>query len=231
MNGAALINSVCYDVGKIQTVTTDTNLRLVILDWLNRTIRFISSKHKHWTWLEKTAYFNTVASQMSYDMPSDIDLSGRKIFTLRQKDSPTKLTYIDQKYFDELEPNPTGTGNPEFYTIYASNLRLYPIPASAIVIYERYLKTITSLTDASSSTTDIPEKFDEIILAGAKVHAFRMFPKWGDSKEQKIIFEAGIDDMIRDNNVALDDDGTQYKHRIRKPEMRRVDPYDESNVG
>lgn len=232
MNGEEHINACLYDVGKIQTVSTDTNLRTIALNWLNRVIRHIASRDKQWTWLEKAVSFNTVEDVMSYSPMTDLDLSGRKILSIRQKETPKKLIYIDQQYFDELEPKPDSrTGNPEFYTLWGQTIKLWPVPADVYTMYVRYIKTITAFTDATASTSDIPEKFDDVIQDGMKIHAFRMFPKWGNSANQVLVFESGIRNMKIDNTEILDDDGYQYAHTIGKRELREAFPFDESSVG
>jgi hypothetical protein len=226
MTGQGFINSFMQDVGRIQVLTTDTNLRSLALDWLNRVIRYISGRSEHWTWLEKSATFSTVANQMTYDYPSDIDLSGRKVFTIRQKDSPAKLIFINQRYLDELVPEPdTVTGNPLYYTMFASGIRLYPIPDAVYTMYIRYIKLITAFSDSAASTSDIPAKWDDVVLDGMKMHGFRVFPEWGDANSQKNIFEAGIQTMIRDNDIELDNDYQSDSHSIPSPRLTEMYPW------
>ena len=221
--GDAFINEILYDVGKIQTVSTDTNFRVLALAWLNRTLSDIQSRQPHWRFLETSATFPTVASQMSYDLPTDID--GYKIFDLRQKDSDVKLTYIDQRRFDELEPDPTtSTGNPYVYTIFADSLRLWSVPSSIITMYIRYMKNIDKLTDSGASDTDIPERFEQVVLDGAKIHAYRYEEGWGDVNSQVALYEAGIQKMITDNSHTNDDDGVSERHGDRVMVYPRFNP-------
>jgi hypothetical protein len=221
MNGKEFIDALFYDIGKYQVLITDTNLRVIALSWLNRIKNEISSRHEHWTWLEQTAIFNTVASQMTYDLPTDIDLSGNKVMDLRQKTSPAKLIYISQKRLDELDPNPTRTGNPTHWTKWANQIRLYPIPSSVITMYLRYM--LDKATDYNDEivTSQIPVKFDWVVNAGMKKYAFAMFPRWGNVAEANSLFENGIGNMLSDNNIVLDDDqlseGRNTHNRISEP--------------
>lgn len=211
-NGEALINSLMYDVGKVQVLTTDTNYRVMALDWLNRILRDIAGRHSDWNWLQKSATFNTVADQMSYDLPTDLLDGGFKIYDMRQKESPSPIVYIDQRRFDELEPDPTdSSGNPFYYTLYADTLRLWPVPDDVYAIYMRYVKNITTMTDGAT-TCETPVQYDDVVVDGMKVHAFRYEPEWGDTTKQKIIYESGIQRMIRDNDLTLDDDGVTERH-------------------
>lgn len=232
MNGQGIINSVMYDLMKIQTVSTDTNLRAMILDWLNRTIRNIAARHEQWTWLETSATFTTVANQLTYDLPSDCDLSGRKIITLRQLETPQKLIYVNQQRMDEIEADPTDTtGNPELYTIFGAYIRLWPTPDAVYTIYERYIKTITAYTDAADSTSDIPAKYEDVIVSGVLAHAYKIFKNAGDANAERLLFEAGVERMIQDNNSELDSDGTSYAHSLTPYQFRPPFPYNESGVG
>jgi len=213
MTGKSFIDNLFYDLNRYSLLTTDTNLRVISLAWANRVIKDISGRNQHWVWLEKTSTFPTVAAQMTYDLPTDID--GNKILSLKQETTPAKLIYINQRRLDELEADPTtSSGNPLYYTLWAGDVRLWPVPSAAITMYLRYLKVITELSDSASSTTDIPTKWDEVVLDGMKVHAFRMFPSWGDSLRQKAVYENGIILMKRDNDALIDEDGISEPHGL-----------------
>ena len=231
MDGKSFIDELMMDVGKIQNLTTDANLRSIALRWLRRVIKDISARHPHWTWLESTQTFPTLNEIMSYDLPLDIDLSGHKLFDLRQYTTPAKLVYISQRRFDELQPDPTiQTGAPLYYTIFATSLKLWPVPDAAINMYMRYIKTIAVISDSETSTTDIPAKFDEVVLDGAKVHAFKYFPEWGDSREQKQIYEGGVLEMKRDNNISLDSENFSYSDRDSAGVLKEY-PYQNQRIG
>ena len=202
------------------------------LDWLNRTARKIAGSDPHWRFLEKTATFSTVASQMSYDLPSDIDLSGNKIISLKQNESPTKLIYIDQRSFDSLEPDPTtSSGYPYWYTTYGKYLRLYPVPDSAITIYMRYIKTIDNFADNSTEHADLPDKWQDVVLDGMKIHAFRYEPEWGNADNQMVVFEAGLKKMRDDNKITIDDDQVSWSHPFAPRQMQEAYHIDRTSVG
>jgi len=232
MDGKSYIDNLFYDIGRYTLLTTDTNLRIIALAWANRVIKDISSRKPHWVWLEKTSSFPTVIDQVSYDLPTDIDLSGRKVVSVRQTSTPAKLVYVSQHRMDELEADPTvSSGNPLFYTLWSSYIRLFPMPSAVITMYMRYIKTITPLTDSAVSTTDIPDKFSEVVLDGMKVHAFRMFPKWGDSNAQKVIYEQGILRMIEDDNAEIDADNISGAHIPGNDGLIPPYHFDNTNVG
>lgn len=221
MNGAALIDSLMYSVGKVQTKATDTNYRTIALDWLNLILKDVNSRQPHWKWLEKTSTFDTVATQMSYDLPTDID--EYNIYDMRQTESPAKLIYIPQRRLDSLDPDPTtNTGDPTHWTVFADSLRLYPVPSQAITITMRHLRLITAATDAATAL-DIPDKYSETILNGLKIHGYNYEPEWGSSADSRIVYELGIDRMIKDNSTIIDDDGISESHAFIGKSI--VEPY------
>lgn len=231
MNGEQLINDIMRDTGKIQTLTTDTNYRAMALRWANRVKNYIGSRHPKWTWLEVNGNFDTVDNRMSYDIPSGVgtapamNKSGHKVISLRQKDSPAKLTYIHQSIFDALEPDPTQTtGNPTIYTFNANSLRLWPVPDAVYTMYLRYAKYMPDdFADNGTEHADLPKQWEWVVLAGMRELAFRYEPEWGDYKAEHIIFEDGVSKMIDDNNLTLDSDDVSKGHGENDTEL--IEPY------
>ena len=231
MNGQSIINSIMYKTGKIQVLTTDTNYRTMVLDWLNDVKDDISSRHPHWNWLEKTATFYTVADQMSYDRPGDMDLSGIKIVSLKQTESPTKLFYVNQGRFDELQPKPTdSSGNPYLYTVYSDAIRLWPVPNDAIQMTLRYMKINADDFTDGTDTSDIPEQYKKVILDGVLIDAFNYEPQWGNSDKARMAYEDGILRMMRDNDTALDDSSVSERHPS-EPDYLATPHFDRTDVG
>lgn len=214
MDGQGLINATMRCVGKAQVLTTDTVYRATALVWLNLVKNDICSRHPHWSWLEKTVTFDCTADQLSYDIPSDISKSGRKTWSLRQKETPIKLSYVNQRRFDELVANPIlTTGNAYYYTISSGSLRLWPMPNASYTLYLRYLlDEADDFTDASTDHAQIPTQYDKVFLDGMLVFAYQFSPAWGNPALQTQIYEAGIGRMIRDDDITLDADHVSSKH-------------------
>ncbi len=231
MNGNTFIDEVMYSVGKIQTVSTDTNFRILATSWLNRVIKDIQTRQPRWRWLEKTATFPTVVNQMSYDLPSDLQGGGDKIYDIRQKDSPVKLRYIDQGTLDLLEPDPgDSSGDPFHYTVFSDSLRLWPVPSSVMTMYIRYLKNITALADTATAN-EIPSQYDNVVIDGALVHAYRYEEGWGNPQTQIQLYEAGVARMIRDNAQVVGDDGVTLAHPYKRSTLKEPYTYDNTSVG
>ena len=62
-------------IGILDKNPSDTEYRAFILKCLNLTLKDISARQVDWHWkfLEKTVTTSTVADQMDYDLPTDID--------------------------------------------------------------------------------------------------------------------------------------------------------------
>lgn len=67
-----------------------------------------------WSFLRRKTTFATVSGTEDYVLPRDLD----KVSILRQTSSPTKLIQIPDEKFFELVPNPTATGNPQWYRLW-----------------------------------------------------------------------------------------------------------------
>ena len=67
-----------------------------------------------WTFNRRKHSITTVASTENYQLPRDLD----KVGLIRQTSSPQKLLYVPDELFYEFIPNPTATGNPQYYRIW-----------------------------------------------------------------------------------------------------------------
>jgi len=222
MDGKSFIDQTMEDLDRFDNKVTDTTYRAIALNWLNRVLKNIGTMQDgfHWRFLEKTATFPTVTSQLTYDLPSDID--GYKVFDLRQQTTDVKLTFKPQEWIDLYWPDPTVTsGNPLFYTLFASSMKLIPLPASAITMYIRYIKGITALTDSAASSTDVPAKWDDVIIQGALAKAYKFDKRIEDSIDAQNQFEKGIERMQLDNECIIDNSPIAQGHRTVGIEMPR----------
>ena len=222
MNGKDLIDSLMYDLDKFQNLTTDTDYRTMALDWINRIIDDIAAKQDqfHWRFLEATKTFSTVADQMSYDLPDDID--GYKILSLRDKTNDRKYTFIDQDDLDKNVPDPSeSTGSPYLYTLWANALKLWPIPSSVFTAYLRYIKTMTTLQDNTTVTSEIPDKWKNVVLSGAKELAYTFDKRFTEASLMAVKYANGVNDMKIDNEMIIDRLITAKSHRRTKGRGRR----------
>lgn len=119
---------------------------------------------------EATATFSTVANQELYgsaalsDIPTII-----KILSMRINSTGTFTTYLNGVDNDTIEDIQDGTvkGAPNFYSRFANQIRLYPIPNAVWSIKISYITTLTALS-ADSDSNAWTNDAEEVIRQAAK---------------------------------------------------------------
>lgn len=226
MTGSQFLDFLCgtsTSIGLMDKSGQDTAYRSFMLSCLNLTLKDIQNRQHgfHWKFLEKTATASTVANQLDYDLPTDID--GRKVFGVFDRTQDITYRYIDHDEFTRKVPDPSdNTGDTVWYTIWAGNLKFFPIPDGAWTYYIQYIKQITPLADDSNSC-EIPAKYDGVIIDGALRYAYKFDPQMGQEANQIQIYENGILTMQRDNSAQIDNLSVMQSHRYRN--YRIVEPY------
>jgi len=202
-------------IGLLDKNVNDTSYRAFMLDCLNLVLKDIQNRQQswHWRWLEKTATAPTVAGQIDYDLPTDVDTN--KIFAVYDRTNDRTYGYLPYDEFVKLIADPSNSsGEAVLYTFWASMIKLWPIPASVITFYLDYISLITALTDATVAC-EIPAKYDNVVIDGALVYGYKFDPDMGDWKQQQAIYEAGIAKMIADNGAMINELGRTQGHRTR----------------
>ena len=194
----------------------DTSFRAFVLQCLNLVGKDIQTRQDqwHWRWLEKTVTTTTVAEQMDYDLPDDIDTN--KIFKVFDRNNDITYTYVEHDKFLRFVPDPSNNiGSTMFWTFWANKMKLYPIPSDARTVFLKYIQTLSELTDSDSSTWEVPSKYDPIIIDGVMVYVYKFDPEIGDWKTQQQAYELGVQKMQRENSMMIDDLGSTESHRTR----------------
>jgi hypothetical protein len=223
--------------------SNDTAWRGLALKWLNLILKDIQSRQEsfHWRFLEVLgATFNTAAADYDYAfatiLPTTL-IDTTKTIHVYQKTDDITLTFIPyerfrQKVADETEDS----GTPRWYSIYANNLLLWPIPDSVVVAhYIDYIKLITAATD-SSTTLDIPDKYEKVIIDGMLEYAYMLEPEKGNRAEQHLIYEDGILKMKQENQQIIAENVLPVSHRERHnagdadSQNSSVFPLDNANI-
>jgi hypothetical protein len=203
-------------IGLLDKNINDTSYRAFMLSCLNLVLKDIQNRQQswHWRWLEKTATAPTVAAQIDYDLPTDVDTN--KIFAVYDRTKDRTYKYIPYERFVRLVADPSNSsGDSVWYTFWASMIKLYPIPASVITFYLDYVSMVTALTDAAVSC-ELPAKYDPVVIDGALTYAYKFDPDMGVWTQQQAIYEAGIAKMIADNNMMINDGGETESHRFKR---------------
>lgn len=203
MTGQQFLDFLCSKNGQIGMLDKnyqDTSYRAFMLDCLNLVLKDISTYQVgwHWRFLEKSATAPTVADQHTYDLPTDIDT--HKIEALSDRTYDRKYIFVPYDRFSRMFPDPSvSTGSSIYWTLFANVIRLFPVPNTVWTMYIDYVKKITALTDSGSSNTDVPPKYDHIIIAGARAYAYGFDPDLGNEAQQIQIYKDGLDRMMSEN--------------------------------
>lgn len=202
MNGSSILNTFCGSSsvhGLMDKNSSDSKYRTTALGWLNLIIKDIAKRQKNWHWrfLEKTATASTVANQMDYDLPTDIDTN--KIFAISDRTQDRTYIYVPYEKFIRRVADPSNnSGNPIWWTFWANVIKLYPVPSSVWTFYLNYIKVMASATD-SSTTLDIPDKYEPVVINGLLMYGYKFDPDMGDFGTQKAVYDADADDMVSEN--------------------------------
>jgi len=241
MTGESFLNFLCGTSGRIGMLDCnidDTEYRGLVLQWLNLVIKDIAGRQQDWHYrfLEKTVTASTVADQLDYDLPTDID--GYKVFSVLDRTHNHTYRFCPHDKFLRFVPNPSlSTGAPYLYTVWAGNLKLWPVPSSVFTIYLKYVKTLTALADDSNST-EIPAKYDSVVIDGVLVWAYKFDPQLGNADNQARIYEwgaggapgmptGGVQGLVLDNRININELGSSQSHRSRRREFQTPYPIEE----
>ena len=138
-----------------------------ITDYLNDTIREVSSRHT-WPFLEKVVEGPLTIGETTYDEQTDHDVTLDSY--LIHPDSTTDvslLTYLGHDEFFSIFPNPDAStqNRPTHWTTFAGNITFNCPPDQAYVFRQRYYKVPTALSQSSDVPT-VPERYKEVLLRG-----------------------------------------------------------------
>lgn len=89
----------------------------------------------------------------------------------------TILIEDNGRAFDEDDPNLDTTGNPLYFTVEGAFYRLYPVPAGAYKIRDRYWQLPDALS-ANANTSDLPIECENLIIAIAQMNILDYLQKY-----------------------------------------------------
>jgi len=226
MTGQSFLNFLCGTTGQLGILDKNVNdsaFRAFMLQCLNLVLKDIQNEQTNWHWrfLEKTATAPTVADQMDYTLPTDIDTN--KIFAVFDRTNDRTYRYIPYERFVKLVADPSNnTGDPTFWTLWANVLKLYPVPSSVITFFMNYIQLITPLTDANTSC-EIPAKYDVVVIHGALKWAYQFDPKLGSYADMAALYEKGLDNMKTENATIISEYSVSESHREKYNQNNDVD--------
>ena len=182
----------------ISDVTAATGHALIATNLINEAQNEIANKTR-WYSLYATDSFSTVASTAEYAVPTDLG------FTIDLVDE-TNNWVIDEditRSFDTADPDGDNTGIPRFFTLQATNWRLYPIPAGVYTIRERYWKTPATLS-ANANTSDLPIEAENALFYLALSEMQEYLKAFEQADRTRIKYKESLKEATAANKKKID---------------------------
>ena len=224
MTGQNFLNVVCGSStveGLLRYDPNDAKARVTVLGWLNLVLKDLANRQQnfHWRFLEKQATFNTAASDFDYALATiAVDIDTTKFVNVYDKTDDNTYIYKPYEEFRKLIADETiSTGSRFWYSIFAGNLLLWPLPAGIVSTSIDYVRVFTDATDAATAI-DVPSKYDPVLVDGVLVYAQMFDPKRvNPAINFQSKYEDGVRRMIQDNSMIIDDMPRLGSHRSRQP--------------
>ena len=207
-----LINNVLRDLNEVEltssTFSSSRGIQTAVKDYINRAIDDIINADTEWPFTVVNKSFTTGAGTRLYSR-SEIGATNTKTvdfdsFTFLEASDKKEITleYITySEYLDnyhERDTDPTGDSRavPEFvYENPDQSIGLSPVPDKATyTIKYVYYATHTALS-ASTDTSDIPDRFENVIIERAKYYAFTLRGDVQNAQLAQLQFEKSIKRM------------------------------------
>lgn len=206
----------------VESVTDQVNMPQKIVDWIADADEYIQSLWRDWNFLWAQHSVATVVGTRQISKPSDWGAWDKDSMYLNySSDEYIKLHEIDyldwrRSYGPGVQENDEPHG---FVILPNNNIYLEPAPDAVYTFSADYWKTVTRMS-ANTSTSAIPEKFQRIILAQAKIY-------YAEHEEFPTVFELANIEFAKlyKDLMAAELPGDRDKMRISKDVSRmRVVP-------
>lgn len=178
-------------------------------------------------WYEVTAFTSTTAltinpsfgqdtdTSMTYTLRKiyySLDTDVNRILSVKQYNTPIKLTQVAAGALDRAQPNITATGAPTAYALFRLDptitsqygtqrqLQFYPSPNDEYNIEVRYIKLLSELS-GNSDISQIPQQFHDVLIDLAEYYGSK-FINDSMSKQSALLAqaEAGIRRMKEEDS-------------------------------
>lgn len=134
----------------------------VSLGRLNEAQRYITSQ-TDFRELFASSDVSATNGTSGYTLPTDYQRV-YSVFTVDSDGTQIPLTQIDPAAYDEMG---TGTsGKPSYYTIFGSEIKLWPVPDGDYTVRVRYFRNPADLV-SSNDVSEIPERYHHLLVSYA----------------------------------------------------------------
>lgn len=146
--------------------------------------------------------------RVSLALPADY----KTIFNVRLAGIPKPLVYRPRRLHDRTVIDQTSSSEPYGYDLYlvgrSGKLRILPPPSGADTVILRYYRRMTMPSQTSSAGLDLPEDYEDVFVAAAKVHFLvdksdRNATQWGYWNQYAT---EGLKEIRKDERLVEDED-------------------------
>lgn len=169
----------------------------VCTELINAAVHAIEVKHD-WPWLEAVETINTVNGTDTYTPASgwmrtvSVTISGRPP--------------LERRTIEEIDLLLGASGDPRFYTVFAEQIVVRPVPTSALAMKHRYIKTETDLS-AGSDTPLIPAAYHQAVVSLAAHYGFRRSNQLADAGAALAEYQQWEDRMLTRGDRLSEENG------------------------
>ena len=207
-----LINNVLRDLNEVELTSSNFSssrgIQTAVKDYVNRAIDDIINADTEWPFTVVNKSFTTTAgtrlytrSALSTTNTKTVDFDSFTFLEAADKKETTLEFLTYSEYLDnyhERDTDPTGNSRaiPEFvYENPDQSIGLSPVPdKSTYTVKYFYYATHTALS-GSTDTSDIPERFENVIIEKAKYYAYTLRGEVQNAQLSQMQFEKSIKRM------------------------------------
>tara|TARA_A100001391_G_scaffold203056_1_gene194358 strand:+ start:264 stop:950 length:687 start_codon:yes stop_codon:yes gene_type:complete len=207
-----LINNVLRDLNEVEltssTFSSSRGIQTAVKDYVNRAIDDIINADTEWPFTVINKSFTTAAGTRLYTR-SAIGATNTKTvdfdsFTFLEAADKKEITleYITySEYLDNYHERDTDpTGNSRAIPVYVyedpqNNIGLSPVPDKATYTVKYYYYATHTALSSATDTSDIPDRFENVIIERAKYYAFSLRGDLQNAQLAQMQFEKSIKRM------------------------------------
>ena len=207
-----LINNVLRDLNEVEltssTFSSSRGIQTAVKDYVNRAIDDIINADTEWPFTVTAKTFTTTAGKRLYSRSdlstTDTETIDYDSFTFLEAadKKETTLDYISHaEYLDNYHERDTDqTGNSRAIPVYVyedpqNNIGLSPVPDKATYTVKYYYYATHTALSGSTDTSDIPDRFENVIIERAKYYAFTLRGDVQNAQLAQLQFEKSIKRM------------------------------------
>ena len=207
-----LINNVLRDLNEVEltssTFSSSRGIQTAVKDYVNRAIDDIINADTEWPFTIVSKSFTTgvgtrlyTRSEIGATNTKTVDFDSFLLLEASDK-AETKLEFITHsEYLDSYHERDTDpTGNSRAIPVYVyedpqNNIGLSPVPDKATYTVKYYYYATHTALSGSTDTSDIPDRFENVIIERAKYYAFTLRGDVQNAQLAQLQFEKSIKRM------------------------------------